>query len=32
MNDGDGELLKIEIKRKGAEDDGKKKKKRDPCL
>ena len=24
MNDGDGELLKIEIKRKGAEDDGKK--------
>ena len=25
MNDGDGELLKIEIKRKGAEDDGKKK-------
>ena len=29
MNDGDGELLKIEIKRKGAEDDGNK---RDPCL
>ena len=28
MNDGDGELLKIEIKRKGAEDDGKKKKTR----